>query len=123
MNKVHIATASSLLFALPLFAAAQASGLPSQTIGGLLAYILQIINILIPLLIAVALLAFFWGLIKYIWAAGDGEGQKEGKSIMIAGIIGLFLMVGIWGIIGILENTFGTKTNKTITAPQAPTYR
>ena len=27
---------------------------------------------------------------------------------MIAGIVGLFLMVGIWGIVNILQGTFGT---------------
>jgi hypothetical protein len=122
MKNIKVVAASSLLYALPLFAFAQPSGLPSKTVGGVFAYILQLIDVLIPLLIALALLAFFWGLVRYIWSSGSGEGQKEGKSVMIAGIIGLFLMVGIWGIIGILENTFGTGSSKSIKAPRAPTF-
>lgn len=77
---------------------------------------------LIPLLMAVALIAFFWGLVKYIWSAGNGDAQKQGRSIMVAGIVGLFIMVGIWGIIGILESTFGTTNTKTIKAPIPPSF-
>jgi len=114
MKKIHLLTASSLLFVLPFFASAQV-----RNVTGLIGWIRETINLLIPLLIAIALIAFFWGLVKYIWAAGDGDAQKQGKSIMVAGIIGLFLMVGIWGIIGILENTF-TGNVKTVKPPQAP---
>lgn len=114
MKKIHVLTASSLLLALPFFASAQV-----RSIDGLIRWVQNTIDILVPVLIAIALIAFFWGLVKYIWAAGDGDAQKQGKSIMVAGIIGLFLMVGIWGVIGILENTF-TGNVKSVKPPQIP---
>lgn len=81
----------------------------AQTTGGnltnLLYLALNMVNLVIPLLIAVALVVFFWGLIKYI--AGAGEGNEEGRKIMIAGIVGLFVMVSIWGIIRVIGNTLG----------------
>ncbi len=59
------------------------------------------LNRLIPVLIALALVVFFWGLIKYI-RSGKSAG---GKDIMIAGLVGLFIMVSVWGIIRIAQNT------------------
>jgi|SRR3989344_3539441 len=98
-----ILTVSSLLYALPFVAFAA-----PNDVEGVIKLFGDLINLLIPLLMAVALIAFFWGLVLYIWRAGDGKGQEEGKKVMIAGIVGLFLMVGIWGIVNILQGTFGT---------------
>ncbi len=89
--------------AFPLIASA-------QNAQGILNTVRNLIDQLIPLALAAALLAFFWGLIKYIWSSGDGEGKEKGRSIMVAGIVGLFLMVSIWGIVGIIANTFGVQT-------------
>lgn len=101
--KKFTAVASTLLLGLPLVASAQNAQGIINTVRG-------IVDQLIPLALALALLAFFWGLIKYIWGAGGGEAKAEGQKIMIAGIIGLFLMVAIWGIVGIIANTFGIQT-------------
>jgi hypothetical protein len=40
------------------------------------------------------------------------EKRKAGKSFMIWGLIALFVMVSIWGLVGVLSNTFGI--NKTL---------
>ncbi len=61
----------------------------------------ELLNMLIPVLIALALVVFFWGLVKYI-QSGKAKG---GKDIMIAGLVGLFIMVSVWGIIRIAQNT------------------
>lgn len=37
------------------------------------------------------------------------EKRKQGKQYMIWGIIALFVMVSIWGLVAILTNTFGIK--------------
>lgn len=94
---------ASVLMVMPLIASAQNATGIINTIRG-------IVDQLIPLALAVALLVFFWGLIKYIWSAGDAEGKADGQKIMTAGILGLFLMVSIWGIVGIIANTFGIQT-------------
>ena len=64
-----------------------------RAVGGL-------INPIIVILVGVALLAFFWGLAKFIFrVGGDEKAVEEGKMIMKWGLIALFVMVSVWGII------------------------
>ncbi len=53
---------------------------------------------------ALALLAFMFGLMKFIFRAGDPGKKAEGKSIMVWGIIALFVMVSLWGIIEFMQH-------------------
>ena len=73
-------------------------------------------NILIPLAFTLALLFFFWGVAKYIWSAGDAK--EEGKKIMVWGVIALFVMSSIWGIINFLKTDIGGLNNTTMTIPK-----
>jgi hypothetical protein len=63
------------------------------------------LNALIGLFITLAIVIFFWGLIKYLATSG-GENKSEGLTIMFYGIIAIFVMVSIWGIIRLLQSTF-----------------
>jgi hypothetical protein len=108
------ALVSAILFAAPLFAFAQGADIP-----GLVTKAGNLLNSLIPLLIALALVIFFWGLIKYIMSAGEG-GHGTGRNIMIAGIVALFIMVTIWGIIRLLQNTLGVGGDQPINPPYVP---
>ncbi|MCH8050328.1 hypothetical protein IIB51_02945 [Patescibacteria group bacterium] len=60
----------------------------------------------IPLIIALAILAFFWGLAKLVLHAGNEDKRSEGKRIMIWGIIALFVILSLWGIIALISQTF-----------------
>ena len=62
---------------------------------------------LIPILIGVAVIFFFYGLVKYI---REPE-KQDGKKIMIAGLISLFVMVSLWGIISFAGNAIGISQN------------
>jgi len=65
-------------------------------------------EILIPLAFALCLFYFFWGVVKYIrTGAGSEEAAKEGKKVMIWGIVGLFVAFAIWGIISFIQNELG----------------
>ena len=64
--------------------------------------------------IGLAIVFFFWGLAKYILNAGDEEKKKEGRNIMIWGVIALFIMVSIWGIVSVLADTFGVDSKKNL---------
>lgn len=76
----------------------------------------NIINILIPLVAAIALLYFFWGLAKFILAAGDEAEREKGKNIMIWGIVALFVIVSVWGLVTWLQSALGL-TNPAGTLP------
>jgi len=69
--------------------------------------IIGIVNLLIPVLVGLAVLSFFWGLVKFIKAGGSEDSVKEGKSLMIWGVISLFVMISIWGILAFFTNSFG----------------
>jgi hypothetical protein len=101
MKKVLLG--SFVLFALPFVAAAQTL----TNITSLVASIGNIVYILIPILIGVAIIVFFFGLVKYIWGAKGEDSSAEGRRIMLAGIISLFIMVSIWGIIQFAQSALG----------------
>lgn len=63
------------------------------------------LNALIGLFITLAIVVFFWGLIKYLWGASS-ENAHEGLQLMMWGVIAIFVMVSIWGIIRLLQSTF-----------------
>lgn len=67
----------------------------------------NILSPLIPILITIALIVFLWGVARYVIKGADDEKEREqGKQIMIYGIIGLFVMVSVWGLVAIVSNTF-----------------
>ncbi len=76
----------------------------------------DLINLATPIVVALALLYFFWGLAKYILAAGEKDSKDEGRKIMIWGVIALFVMVSVWGIINVVRDTFNLDDN-TIDVP------
>ena len=50
--------------------------------------------------VGLALLGFFWGLARFIFRiGGDEKAVEEGKKIMIWGLIALFVMISVWGIV------------------------
>jgi hypothetical protein len=66
----------------------------------------DLIDVLIPVLIAVALFLFLWGLVAFISKSGDEAAIASGKRKMFWGIITLFVMVAVWGIVTIVQILF-----------------
>jgi len=63
-------------------------------------------NAVIPLLIALGVVYFVWGVVRYM--IGDSEeAKKKGKDGIIFGIIGLTVIIALWGLVNIVLNTFG----------------
>lgn len=89
-----------------------------QPIRQLVSSVGFILNALIPILITAAIVVFFWGLIQYIRA--DKSFKDAGKNIMIAGLVALFVMVSVWGIIALAQNALGVPSSATVTIPQLP---
>lgn len=57
-------------------------------------------SVFIPIAFALCLLYFFWGVAKYIRvSSGSEKAAEEGKRIMLYGIIALFVVFSVWGII------------------------
>ncbi len=105
--------AGASLFALPLLVSAQQLQ-PIRTLLGSVGYVL---NALIPLMMALSVVAFFWGLFGYI---RGGDWKTKGQPIMIAGIVSLFVMVSIWGLVRVLQNTLDIQPGGAIQPPTVP---
>ena len=98
----------------PSFAFAQNLGNLQQ----LVASFGQIVSNLIPIVFGIAVVVFFWGLAKYILAAGSEESKAEGRRIMIGGVIAIFVMSSIWGIVIWARSALGVGSTNTITVPR-----
>ena len=61
-----------------------------------------IVNPIIGLLFALALMFFLWGIVEFIWVAGGEEGRKKGARHILWGLIGMFIMVSVFGIINFI---------------------
>ena len=73
---------------------------------GILETLADLINLATPIVVALALLYFFWGLANYILAAEKDDDRKKARSIMVYGLLALFIMVSVWGIINVVRDTF-----------------
>jgi predicted permease len=107
MKKVleKISIMSVGLLAAPMFVFAQVN---TAGLRGLLREIHGLISLVIPVLIALGVLAFMWGIVMYLF----GKNKEEGKSFMLWGIIALFVMTSVWGLVGILRGTlFGNNAD------------
>jgi K+-transporting ATPase A subunit len=82
---------------------------PPTTFAEFLDLLGSIIQSLIPIIVALTLLVFFWGLTKLIRGSADAKAVEEGKELMKWGIVGLFVMISVWGIIALFTaDIFGT---------------
>lgn len=72
----------------------------AKLISNIKAYIL---NPIIGFMFAVAVVMFIYGIVEYIWSADNEEKVEVGKKHMIWGIVGIFVMIGVYGILNILS--------------------
>lgn len=109
----YLGTAGAALAA-PFTAFAQRTNLATQCRGGAIGgnltnvacTIYRLINIVIPLLILGAVAYFIWGIVQFM-TADDGEKKSKGRGMMLNGIISFAVILGLWGLVYILLNTFG----------------
>lgn len=102
MNKKIVYILSAAL--IPSFAFAAAP----QNLKELIEGFTGLINPILALLTGLAVLYFVGGIVKYIKNAGDAKKAAEGKSIMIYGVLALFVLFSFWGIVQfIYQDIFG----------------
>lgn len=63
------------------------------------------INPIILFLVGLAVLYFLWGLFMFVKNQDSEDAQAEGKSHMIWGVIGVFIMFAVYGILDIITST------------------
>lgn len=107
---------SVLSFVLPSFALAQIGGGNLNKTFFLIQGFAGIVDLLIGVLAGLALLVFIWGLVKYIWSQGN-DGKVDGKKIMVGGVIALFVLFSVWGILQFIGDNLGIQGSGGSVAP------
>lgn len=88
-------------------------------------------RLVLVLLFVLALLVFVWGMVKFIFAASNPEEIKKARGILWWGIIGMFVLASVFGIVVALQVYFGVGApsipipqfgpgGTTITVPSVP---
>ncbi|HEY9583035.1 MAG TPA: pilin [Candidatus Paceibacterota bacterium] len=77
-----------------------------------------ILETLLPILGGLALVYFVWGIVQFIAKSGDETARTEGKRKMLWGIIALFVIVSVWGLVGIIGDSFKIDPGGTQPPPQ-----
>src|SRR3989344_7230179 len=108
MKKFSYLAVASLVF--PLSAAAAIT-----TVWDIFGFIKRILDAALPLIIAIAVVWFIWGIFMYVVAVDD-EKKSAAKDKIIYGIVGLFIMISVWGLVNILVRTFGLNTVSPVTS-------
>jgi hypothetical protein len=92
-----------ILYSIFLIPASAVFAAPTD-FNSLIKIFINIVTSLIPIAGGLAFLYFFWGVAKFIFAAGNEEKRKSSKTIMTWGLVALFVMLSIYGILKL----FGT---------------
>jgi hypothetical protein len=127
MKKKLIVLSGFALLSLPFMTFAQTTGGKATvctggqitTIQSLICKLNEILGAILPLLIALGVVYFVWGVVSYV-ISSDEEAKTAGRDRMIWGIIGLVIIVGLWGLVRIVTNTFGLNNVTNITLPTVP---
>lgn len=114
MKKLIKFVTGAAVFAMPALALAQTTnpGVQLNTTDAfdILGTISSIFGVLIPILVTLAVIYIIVGVIKYA-TASDDETQATARKSILHGIIALFVIVSIWGLVAILSSTFNVAQN------------
>ena len=106
-KKTLLLSISSLLLGLiPLTSGAQGF----TNIDNLVTVAVQIIFLVIGIVFTIAVVVFGWGIVKYLTAAGDATKLKDARGFLWWGVIGIFVLAAIAGLIIFLGQALGIET-------------
>lgn len=77
----------------------------AKTFGNIVDQLVGVINTAIPVVGGLILLAFLWGIFKYIFSSADSTEKSQGKEIIVWGLVALFVAFSIWGLVEVLQST------------------
>ncbi len=72
-----------------------------------------IIDPALRVVFTLGLFLFIWGIVEFLWGVKDGKNTEQGKNHIIYGLLGMLIMVSVYGIIALIVNSFGLNTAST----------
>ena len=71
-------------------------------------FILLALKYTLTLLVGLTVLMFAFGLMKYMFKGQSSDtARSEGRQLMLWGVIGLFVMTSVWGLVAIFASVIG----------------
>lgn len=109
-----IVYAIALLFSISPIASAQ------TTVDSVLIQIINTLDLVVLIVFILAVIAFGWGIVKLIAAAGNPTEIKNSKQIIVWSVIAIAILASIAGIIAYLQDFFYLPSTGSITIPKFP---
>ena len=97
-SKIGLVTAVSVLAPLLAFA-------KGPTLFNIVTLVISYLNVALVLFMGVAVVIFVYHVIKYFIL--PNENRYEAGSYVLYSVIGFFVILSFWGLVNILQNTFG----------------
>lgn len=92
--------------------------MPPSQINQIIVNLIGTARLVLVLLFVLALLVFVWGIIKFIVAASNPEQLKKARGILWWGVIGMFVLASVFGIVVAIQVYFGIAGDVPIPIPQ-----
>lgn len=77
----------------------------ASTFPGLINYLISVIQMLIPILVAAAIVIYFYNAGVGVYKGSQAEARQKLKQNLFWGAIILFVMVSVWGLVLLLETS------------------
>lgn len=100
-NILYNLSLSFVMLSMPCMALAAAG----DDIGTSISFFNKVFGAFIVMFLSFAVVYFLWGVATYILQGDNEEKRSEGRQMMIYGIISIFVMVSIWGLVGFLVSS------------------
>jgi Kef-type K+ transport system membrane component KefB len=90
----------------------------SGEVGEIAGAVGEILQWLVVIFIALAVVYFLWGLLKFLRSSGDE--RAKARTDMFWGIIIIAVMVSVWGLVGFLQDLTGVDSSSNYQVPDIP---
>ncbi len=93
----------------------------TETVFTLFESAITLMSSLVYLIVAMALFGFMYGVVRYMLSGGNEQVRKESREFMLYGILILFVMTSLWGLVYLLRSTIFDDTNQGETSSEGTT--
>ena len=89
----------------------------AQDIVGVIGKVSSILNAVVPVIIGLAVVYFLWNVANYVF---KGDGADDARKGMIWGIIGIVVMVSVWGLVALVQDSLDIRGSAAESVPTLP---
>ena len=97
------------------------NSVPKISLAGIVDWFGGLMEKLVYLIMAASLVMFLYGVFVLSFLNGQKpESREQARKFMFWGIVSLFVMVSVWGLVNVLKSTFNLDNTQIPTPPAIP---